>query len=291
MNSFPLNIPQTALHLDLVVYSPACVCGRDTPVPLFFPLPSVRIAFVISALCLLLFDRRFLAVCTLEQILYDICVSILNNDDDYREYSKDVTNGDARIETYVKPNDIRNFFEKNNFCPYCQKEIPEVFKHTSCNTIGAEFWQLFSVWECDSCGYWNFKSSFREEFDYGADAKSQNVENIKYGIIKKFDVADKQAPIDVLINELLKKKEILYEISPQKLEDIAQVVFSSYFDCEVKHVGKTGDEGIDLLFVLSDDPILVQVKRRESPEHIELVKSVREFVGAMYVANSKRPSR
>lgn len=90
------------------------------------------------------------------------------------------------------------------------------------------------------------------------------------------------------MNELVKNQSILYEIDPYKLEDIAQVVFSAYFNCEVKHVGKTGDGGIDLIVVQSDDPILVQVKRRENPQHIELVKSIREFVGAMYIENAKK---
>jgi len=67
------------------------------------------------------------------------------------------------------------------------------------------------------------------------------------------------------MNELVKKQSILYDVDPYKLEDIAQVVFSAYYNCEIKHVGKTGDGGKDLLIVQSDDPILVQVKRRENP--------------------------
>ena len=90
------------------------------------------------------------------------------------------------------------------------------------------------------------------------------------------------------MNELLKKQDILYGIDPYKLEDIAQIVFSAYYDCEVKHVGKTGDGGKDLIIVQSDDPILVQVKRRTNSEHIELVKGIREFVGTMYIEGANK---
>ena len=78
MNFFPLNIPQTALHLGLAVYLPSCVCDLGMLEPLLFLLPSIHIAFVISALYLLLFDRISLASCTWGRKLYDICISILN---------------------------------------------------------------------------------------------------------------------------------------------------------------------------------------------------------------------
>lgn len=155
--------------------------------------------------------------------------------------------------------------------------------------MGVEMWQFIDVWECDSCGWWEYSNKFSEEKDYGGyGISTQNWDGYKYGIVKKFNIGDKEIPINTLMNELGKKKDILYNIDPYKLEDIAQVVFSAYYNCQVKHVGKTGDGGKDLIIIQSDNPILVQVKRRENPEHIELVKGVREFVGTMYIEGSKK---
>jgi len=90
------------------------------------------------------------------------------------------------------------------------------------------------------------------------------------------------------MNEVKRKKEILYDINPYKLEEFIKSVLSDFFSCEVKHVGQTGDGGIDLIVINSDEPIMVQVKRRENPNHIELVNYIREFVGALYIKDSKK---
>ena len=60
------------------------------------------------------------------------------------------------------------------------------------------------------------------------------------------------------------------------------------YDCDVYHVGKSGDGGTDLIVLESDNPILVQVKRRENPNHIELVKGIREFVGTLFIENKRK---
>ncbi len=46
--------------------------------------------------------------------------------------------------------------------------------------------------------------------------------------------------------------------------------------------------GKDLIVLESDSPILVQVKRRKNPDHVELIKGVREFVGTLYIENERK---
>ncbi len=208
--------------------------------------------------------------------------------EDNYEYSKKGSYGKVREYVYKNPNDINKFFKKRGYCPFCKKYIPSVFKNAKYDTIGIEICQLIEVWECDNCGWWEYLHRFSEEQDYLDSVSTLNWDTLKYGIVKKFNIEDKQIPINTLMNELGKKQDILYDIDPYKLEDIAQVVFSSYYNCEVKHVGKSGDGGKDLIIVQSDNPILVQVKRRGNPQHIELVKSVREFVGTMYIEDCKK---
>lgn len=114
-------------------------------------------------------------------------------------------------------------------------------------------------------------------------------ENIYYSsIVKSFDLNDKELPLDVLYAEMCKNEKIIYDINPYKLEQFTQSVLSDFFDCEVKHVGRTGDGGKDLIVVQSDEPILVQVKRRENPNHVELIKGVREFIGTLFIDGAKK---
>lgn len=209
--------------------------------------------------------------------------------EDIYEYSREGNSGKVIEKKYKMPNDISRFFKKRGYCPFCKKDMPRVFSNTNHYTLSVDMWQLIDVWECDTCGWWEYSNNFSEEKDYGElRVSTKNWDGYKYGIVKKFNIKDKEIPISTLINELSKKKDILYDIDPYKLEDIAQVVFSSYYNCEVKHVGKSGDGGKDLIIIESDSPILVQVKRRSDPEHVELVKGVREFVGTMYIEDAKK---
>lgn len=60
-----------------------------------------------------------------------------------------------------------------------------------------------------------------------------------------------------------------------------QYVFSSFYECEGKHVGRSHDGGVDLIMINSDKPILILVKRRTNKNHTESVKSFKEFVGTL----------
>lgn len=59
------------------------------------------------------------------------------------------------------------------------------------------------------------------------------------------------------------------------------------FDCEVLHVGQTGDGGKDLIVLDSDNPILVQIKCRQNPNSVELVKGIREFIGTLFIEDRR----
>lgn len=74
------------------------------------------------------------------------------------------------------------------------------------------------------------------------------------------------------------------------MELVVQAVLSEHFDCEVKHVGRTADGGIDLLLVMADEVVPVQVKRRESPSAVEPVRTVREMFGVMLRDGFRRAS-
>ena len=53
-------------------------------------------------------------------------------------------------------------------------------------------------------------------------------------------------------------------------------------------MGRSGDGGKDLIVLDSDEPILVQIKRRHNPNTVELLNGVREFVGTLFIENSRR---
>lgn len=72
------------------------------------------------------------------------------------------------------------------------------------------------------------------------------------------------------------------------MEELVQHVFSQFYNCEVIHVGKTGDGGKDLIMINNDKPTLIQVKRRTKSEAIESVSTVRDLLGTMFIENVRK---
>jgi restriction endonuclease Mrr len=83
-------------------------------------------------------------------------------------------------------------------------------------------------------------------------------------------------------SELLLQERAFRNMEPIAFERFVQTVLRHYFDCEVQHVGKSHDGGIDLLMVTRDEGLVpVQIKRRAYDGAVEGVAVIREFLGAM----------
>jgi restriction endonuclease len=104
------------------------------------------------------------------------------------------------------------------------------------------------------------------------------------GIVQVFDLTSLDVPNDLLRRHLAKRIEDLVFLNPKKFEVLMRDVYSDCFDCEVRHVGGPGDNGIDLFAVINDEPHLVQVKRRSNGSSTESVSTVRELIGALISA-------
>jgi len=208
------------------------------------------------------------------------------------EYLYDVrgnlnTNPLSKIEISL-PGDIKIFDQPRGFCTFCKTLSKKVHSDFSYGCMGVDFYNHVDIHECSVCGWWEYVSHFSEEKDYGftGETDEKHTETIIYAIAKHFEPSSKELPLGTLKNEILKNPRILHHIHPYKLEELAQDVFSSFYECEVKHVGQSHDGGVDLIIVLSDNPILVQVKRRESASSVESISTVRDFLGAMFIKES-----
>jgi restriction endonuclease Mrr len=153
------------------------------------------------------------------------------------------------------------------------------------NVDGWEGWQENYVEECNRCGWWRHKH-YSDEESPGWRHRTEKV-IARNAILREYDVSSAEVPLKELKKEIIKRKSLLYKISSKNMELLVKHCFENIYDCEVKHVGKSGDGGIDLVLVNADDPVLVQVKRHFSSDYIEPVRPVRELLGAMYENNSK----
>lgn len=127
------------------------------------------------------------------------------------------------------------------------------------------------TYHCVHCGWWRVenRSSANPSVDY------------IFPTLKKFNVGSRDLPLGILWTEILKKPDLLLLINCTVFERFVAEVLSSELGIKVKHIGRTGDGGIDLFYCHGDQNCAIQVKRRTKNDSVEGVSLVREFLGAM----------
>lgn len=206
---------------------------------------------------------------------------------DKYEYSR-IGKGSGEIRVDAPPNDVQKFFYNDKVCPFCGTPLENVFWGARSEPRGGDLYESGKVFECKNCRWWTYKLQVSEDTDLIDEVRSYHTDSRYYGIAKSYNITDKTLPLEVLSEELKKKPDILYDINPYKLEELSQEILKGVYDCKVNHVGKTGDGGVDLIVLESDEPIMVQVKRRKNPNHVELVKGIREFVGTLFIKDQRK---
>jgi len=63
---------------------------------------------------------------------------------------------------------------------------------------------------------------------------------------------------------------------------------SDFFDCEVHHVGHSGDDGIDLIVLVGESPLMIQVKRRENSSATEGIDVVKLLFASAFAKGASR---
>lgn len=134
---------------------------------------------------------------------------------------------------------------------------------------------------CTRCSWWYVQRKWHEDND--------NVDHIRddlftyESIICRFPHELWREPLEQAERELREYRRRLSDLSPKDVEVLVGKILCQYYQCDVRHAGRAGDKGIDLILLQSDAPIAVQVKHRdiERRARSESVAPVREFVGAM----------
>lgn len=178
-------------------------------------------------------------------------------------------------EDYLAANDL--FQNPSRRCKYCHKSMALEIDGETEGEWGNPLEE--QVYNCCHCGWWYVTA---EGMTFLEDDSSAQRE-VSYGILRKYDPAALQVPIGALRRELRKRHDLLHAIHPQKMEELAGSVLGEFLHCEVIHLGRTGDGGVDLLLINSEKEYVVQVKRRGAPIKAEGVSAIRELIGVMAV--------
>lgn len=171
-------------------------------------------------------------------------------------------------------------------CPFCHvkcKEVWNVRRDSEFDQGMEEGCQVYHFcWSCGSCGWWCYAHEVVRNGDYQR--------RVRVALLHSFDVDSSQLPLEVLRREISRRPDVLHSIHPKKFEEFAASVLSDFLDVEVFVVGRSGDGGIDLVYMDGEVPMAVQVKRREKPGSVEQVKLVREFLGALLLSGFRQGS-
>lgn len=162
----------------------------------------------------------------------------------------------------------------SNLCSFCGGELKEMFHEDYQNgDIGV----IECALACRACANWIAWSS-----------TSISSPEWLLPFVRQFQPQKEVPALTALAEEVRKNPEVIRATSAREFELFVGSIIRNFFVCEVYHVGKSNDGGIDLLAIESDNPIVIQVKRRMNPDSVEGVDVVRLLFASMFASGAKR---
>jgi restriction system protein len=184
------------------------------------------------------------------------------------------------------------FFEKRGFCPFCKCSLEAIHVNSliDVSTLkGVEWHKSENAWECEKCGWWEYSFYSYMNDDSGWEVNYKDWElTVNSAILREFEVGSNSIPIEILKSYISKKEDEIFHIHHKKMEELVASIFRNHYNCEVQIVGKSNDGGVDLILINSDEPIMVQVKRRTDRGKTESVKEIRDLIGATLLSDSRK---
>jgi len=190
-----------------------------------------------------------------------------------QHHNLDLNSSVARI-----PGNVLLEFGAQTFCPYCNSSLID-------NRLNYYPWRYHDIkWygvQCHTCCWWLIQRREKEDDDL-SNMYNDDLETYE-GVISKFDQQLWAKPIKLVNTEVAEYRKALEQLNPTEVEVLIGQLFSQYFNCDVKHVGRSKDRGIDLIVLKSDTNIAIQVKHRALSRKgkSEGVIPIKEFVGAL----------
>lgn len=204
------------------------------------------------------------------------------------DYSETVEESSERVEeNYYSPIAVEiqtSFFaDVHGKCKYCQSKLQTPINDV--RNTGGGFDEIDQIHACYNCGWWYARHS---EGVYLGEGDTLIRNRLNFAVLRKYEERSLDVPLASLRNALQKRSDILYKIHPTKLEQLVGDVLKDHFGCDVTHVGRSGDGGIDLYLIDGEQQWVVQVKQRQGTHAREGVQVIRELVGAMAISQQRR---
>ncbi|MBN9517807.1 restriction endonuclease [bacterium] len=173
------------------------------------------------------------------------------------------------------------------FCSFCESPM-EKAEFAEPNDIpyrGGSFKREYYLVNCDFCYHWAFGA--RENSNRYSAAPVLVEAN---SVARKFGTHFPEGCAAELAQQLRLDPSLWHTIAPRDMERfVADIFRANYRHADVVHVGKSGDLGVDVLFVdAGGNDWLIQVKRRGSPTAVEGFDTLQRLLGTLTLKGKLR---
>jgi hypothetical protein len=164
-------------------------------------------------------------------------------------------------------------------CPYCRCELRQrKFEDRASSEARWHYNREYILVLCHRCGHWEF-----EGFEGGSKCMDGSTGVIASSVVAKFPDQLPSGCDSELAQHLRRFPDAWHSLTPAAMERFVAAIFrANHSHCEVIHVGRPGDRGIDVIFVDSDcTRWLIQVKRRSVPKKAEGFSTLQSILGTL----------
>ncbi|EID7697348.1 TPA: restriction endonuclease [Vibrio vulnificus] len=177
-------------------------------------------------------------------------------------------------------------FSDTKTCPICKTHLLDFWSQNEVLTDRVNFDSEFiNLKLCRYCNYWQWhhENPYKintygclDHYTHSGISKIRTYDELPYSCHHELAVAFRRNP------------KLWHTINPTEFEKLVASIFrANYAECEVIHVGKPDDGGVDVIFIDSGEKQwLIQVKRRESENSSEGISTIRNLLGTMVLKNS-----
>ncbi len=163
-------------------------------------------------------------------------------------------------------------------CPYCGSPVERSVWQPDASAALRGGYDLYL---CYTCAWWaSLYSIAWDDFTTGCAVAR----------MRRFDNDLPPSCSSEFAQYLRAHPDAMHRISPKDMERLVAHVFrANHSAAEVIHVGGPGDRGIDVIYVdEGGNDWLIQVKRREAPDHVESFSTIQSVAGALLIHGKLR---
>lgn len=213
----------------------------------------------------------------------DAAGQVIVSDGSFKEVVLEDDNAIQAIRDYINGD-----WQSIDPCPHCKHSLRIRDVHIDDIVDGNStimFNSDVTLYSCPQCAYWQF---FERNWCHLPFVRTPLI-TAASSKLSEYSPELPEGTASEISKHIRANPTLWNSINPERLERLfASIIRSNYQHCEVIHTGRTGDGGVDVLFIDDNNKKwLVQVKRREKSRSSEGVKTFRNLLGAIFLHEAK----